>query len=233
MQKNKLPYFDDRTVKIDTLVIHCLAHNVKGALESFHHHEVSAHYLIEENGQMWQLVPEEKRAWHAGKSYWRGREGLNNFSIGIELCSETLGQEPYDTRQIRALVHLCRQIIKRYHIRPENIVGHSDIAPTRKPDPGKAFPWAYLAHHGIGQWFKLENAINVSENDIPVLLSNIGYDVSNLAAAEMAFCRHYLPERIKTDKNIRHLLENPFDPDFLPKDQAFIQALQAVVAEQK
>ncbi len=229
MQRLELSYCDERAGEIDMLVIHCLAFDVDDALKSFHEAKVSAHYLIAPNGRLISLVPEHKRAWHAGKSFWRGREGLNNFSIGIEICSNTLGQEAYDKRQISALIRLCHRLMRKYHIKPENIVGHSDIAPTRKPDPGKAFPWAYLARHGIGKWYRLKNAARVEENDVAKLLAQIGYDTSDLPAAETAFCRRYLPQLVPTDCDIYHLLENPFDSQFNPqKDEMFLQVLKAV-----
>lgn len=230
MHKIELPYFDDRHAKIEMIVIHCLAHDVAGALESFRRHEVSAHYLIAPHGQIYALVPEEKCAWHAGKSYWRGRESLNHCSIGIEICSQSMGQEAYDRRQISALIRLCKKIRHRYHILPQNILGHSDIAPTRKADPGKAFPWAYLARHGIGRWFKLNDAQNICQTDTITLLSQIGYDTQNLAAALTAFCRHYIPDLIKTNHDIYHLLNNPFEADFAPDEKKIRQTLQAVAA---
>lgn len=108
---------------------------------------VSAHYLIAENGDIYQLVGEEKRAWHAGESSWHGREDINSASIGIEISNR--GHEPYPKEQIDSVIALCRDIMARHNIAPENVVGHSDIAAHRKQDPGEHFPWAELAQHGI------------------------------------------------------------------------------------
>ncbi len=116
--------------------------------------EVSAHYLIDEDGTVYQLVDEGKRAWHAGISYWRGLRDINSHSIGIELANpgQTYGLKPYPEAQIKSLIALSKEIIARYSIAPENIVGHSDIAPDRKSDPGPYFPWKTLAEQGISKW---------------------------------------------------------------------------------
>ena len=170
MYSFELPYFDERNAKINMIVIHCLAHNVQSAIDAFHRHRVSAHYLIEEKGKIYHLVADHKRAWHAGESFWQGQTSLNHNSIGIELCSPSLGQEPYPMRQISALIRLCKHLKRKYHIKKQNILGHSDIAPARKADPGKAFPWAYLARHNLGVWYNLKNAKKVAlENPAELL----------------------------------------------------------------
>ena len=102
MRTFDLPYFDERNSKIGMIVIHCLAHSFESAIDAFHRHQVSAHYLIDEKGKIYSLVAEHKRAWHAGESFWQGQTGLNHNSIGIELCSKTLGQTPYPKCQIEA-----------------------------------------------------------------------------------------------------------------------------------
>ena len=224
-----LPYFDNRNAKIDMLVIHCLAHNLQSALDAFHRHQVSAHYLIDENGKIYRLVPEHKRAWHAGESFWRGQTGLNHNSIGIELCAPSLGQTPYPTRQISALIRLCKHLKRKYHIKKENILGHSDIAPTRKPDPGKAFPWAYLARHNLGIWYNLKNAKKIALENPEELLQKIGYDTSNIEAATWAFMRHFMADLIPTD-TVENLLSKPY-PDTLKTDDLLTQTLKAVLFE--
>jgi N-acetylmuramoyl-L-alanine amidase len=115
---------------------------------------VSAHYLIGEDGSIRQLVPEYRRAWHAGRAAWRGHTDINSRSVGIELAhpGHAWGYRPFATSQIAALIPLCRGIIARHGIPAWNIVGHSDIASDRKEDPGEAFPWADLAAAGIGWW---------------------------------------------------------------------------------
>ena len=151
------PNYDARPIgtAIDMLVLHYTG------MESGHQAlerlcdpeaEVSAHYLSEENGDLFQLVKEEKRAWHAGVSNWRGYEGLNQHSIGIELVNtgHEFGYRPFPVEQIETLVSLIRDIRSRHEIDDRMIVGHSDIAPDRKEDPGELFPWGYLAEKGIG-----------------------------------------------------------------------------------
>lgn len=224
-----LPYFDDRNSKIDMLVIHCLAHNFQSALDAFSRHQVSAHYLIDEKGKIYRLVAEHKRAWHAGESFWQGTTNLNHNAIGIELCSKTLGQTPYPKCQIEALIRLCKHLKRKYHIKKQNILGHSDIAPTRKPDPGKAFPWAYLARHNLGVWYNLKNAKKIALENPEELLQKIGYDTSNLSASLWAFMRHFMSDLIPND-TVENLLSNPY-PDTLKTDDLLTQTLKSVLFE--
>ena len=116
--------------------------------------KVSAHWCIGEDGTLWRLVPEERRAWHAGVSEWRGRRSVNDRSIGIELVNpgHEHGYCPFTPAQMDAVVDLARAIVARHPIDPRNVVGHSDIAPTRRQDPGELFDWARLAQAGIGVW---------------------------------------------------------------------------------
>lgn len=224
----RLPYFEERTVPIDTIVLHCFAYDVDKGIQTFHQAGVSAHYMIGLNGKIYKLVDEDKCAWHAGKSFWRGRESLNRNSIGIEVCSPTLGQEPYNFRQIASLLRLCRRLIRRYHIKPQNIVGHSDIAPTRKPDPGRAFPWAYLARHGVGLWYRLEDIGKNEECDAAKMLAAIGYDISDLHAAKWAFCRHFFPQIVPVNDDVMALINQPYPKEDLSDTEAFIKVLKAV-----
>ncbi len=115
---------------------------------------VSAHYLVDEDGTVWELVPEEKRAWHAGRSWWRGRAGLNDVSVGIELVNpgHEWGYRPFPEAQMAALVSLARAIMAQWAMPPWQVVAHSDIAPDRKDDPGELFDWQRLAGEGIGIW---------------------------------------------------------------------------------
>lgn len=227
MKKIDLPYFNERNAKIDSIIIHCLAHDVKGAIESFKQNEVSSHYLIDENGRSYRLVEDEKRAWHAGLSFWKNKQNLNDCSIGIELCSKSFGQKPYPLRQMKALIRLCKKLKRKYHIKKERILAHSDIAPQRKADPGKAFDWAYLARHNLGVWYHVKNAVKEKENDVAVLLNKIGYDVSNLKAAKTAFIRHYMGKCV-ADDTLENLLENPSATPVKVDEDDFMRVLKAV-----
>ncbi|TNE66399.1 MAG: N-acetylmuramoyl-L-alanine amidase [Alphaproteobacteria bacterium] len=122
--------------------------------------EVSAHYLIEEDGRIFRLVPEEKRAWHAGVSVWQGRENLNHSSIGIELVNpgHEFGYRPFPEKQVESLLLLLAEVRSRHTIPAGRYLGHSDIAPARKTDPGELFPWARLAAHGFGLWSRLDGS---------------------------------------------------------------------------
>ena len=117
--------------------------------------EVSSHYLVHEDGRVVQMVRESDRAWHAGKSSWRGVTDINSQSIGIEIVNpgHQLGYRPFPPRQIRVRhLELCRGIIARHAIRPEMVLGHSDVAPGRKVDPGEKFPWGELARSDVGHF---------------------------------------------------------------------------------
>lgn len=152
--------------RIRFLVIHYTAEDFHNALNTLTDEHVSAHYLIPakppiENNKpvAWQLVPESQRAWHAGASGWRGRTNINDTSIGIELENKGFSHYlldrhfyPFPAAQIDLLASLSQQIVARYQISPRNVVGHSDIAPLRKVDPGPLFPWQELAKRGIGAW---------------------------------------------------------------------------------
>ncbi|MEN3931308.1 N-acetylmuramoyl-L-alanine amidase [Microvirga sp. W0021] len=116
--------------------------------------EVSCHYFIFEDGRTLQLVPEARRAWHAGVSSWAGQKDINSRSIGIEIANpgHEGGLPPFPEAQIKAVIALCRDIAQRWQIKPQDILGHSDIAPGRKVDPGELFPWEQLHREGIGHW---------------------------------------------------------------------------------
>ncbi len=161
--------FNDRKHPVDMLVLHYTGMETgQAALDRMTDEDagVSAHYMLWEDGRVVQLVGEDKRAWHAGVSKWQGDEDLNSRSIGIEIVNG--GHDwplaggvlpPYPVAQIEALIELCDGILERWDIPPSRIVGHSDIAPTRKADPGEHFPWDRLARRGIGLW-----PLTISEN---------------------------------------------------------------------
>nr|WP_277421100.1 N-acetylmuramoyl-L-alanine amidase [Serratia marcescens] len=152
--------------RIRFLVMHYTAEDFHSSLKTLTDEHVSAHYLLPAHPQcehgkptVYRLVPEAMRAWHAGTSAWRGRSNLNDTSIGIEIVNKGFTRsmlfthwQPYTAEQIAVLIPLSRDIIQRYGIQPQDVVGHSDIAPQRKQDPGPLFPWRQLAQAGIGAW---------------------------------------------------------------------------------
>jgi len=124
--------------------------------------KVSSHYLINKDGKITKMVDEKKIAWHAGKSKWKNFVNLNNQSIGIELVNKghQFGYENFSKKQILKLALLCKILIKKYKIKKKNILGHSDIAPLRKTDPGEKFPWKYISKKKIGYWYNINNLKN-------------------------------------------------------------------------
>jgi N-acetylmuramoyl-L-alanine amidase len=176
--------------------------------------EVSSHYLIDAAGRIHQLVPEARRAWHAGVSCWRGERDMNSASIGVEIGNpgHDGGLPPFPDGQIGAVIALCRDVAQRCAIRPERILAHSDIAPSRKRDPGEAFPWAALARAGVGHWVDApppsDPLFSRGMEGTPVrglqsLLSLYGYDLEANGVYEArtetvvaAFQRHFRPARV-------------------------------------
>ncbi|WP_435089814.1 N-acetylmuramoyl-L-alanine amidase [Candidatus Pelagibacter bacterium nBUS_30] len=122
---------------------------------------VSSHYLIKNNGEIVTIVPDLYIAWHAGVSFWKNNKSLNKNSIGIEISNpgHEFNYKKYSKKQILSILKLTKFLIKKYKIKSQNILGHSDVAPTRKNDPGEKFPWKYLSKHKIGYWHKLDNKI--------------------------------------------------------------------------
>ncbi len=156
--------------------------------------EVSAHYLIGEGGEVHALVSEERRAWHAGLACWAGERDINGCSIGIELVNpgHEFGYRAFPRAQMDALLPLCRDILGRHAIPPHRVLGHSDVAPARKEDPGELFDWAALAAAGVGLWPRSDLAPGAAA------LEDFGYDVAGagLAACATAFQRHWRPAKI-------------------------------------
>tara|TARA_B110000211_G_scaffold225048_1_gene276784 strand:- start:82 stop:804 length:723 start_codon:yes stop_codon:yes gene_type:complete len=128
--------------------------------------EVSSHYLINREGKITKMVDEKNIAWHAGKSKWKNLINLNNQSIGIELVNKghQFGYENFSKKQISKLILLCTDLIKKYKIKKKNILGHSDIAPLRKIDPGEKFPWNHLSKKKIGYWYNIRKLKNYNFN---------------------------------------------------------------------
>jgi N-acetylmuramoyl-L-alanine amidase len=167
--------------------------------------KVSAHYLIEEDGTAWRLVAEERRAWHAGVSYWAGARDINARSIGIELVNpgHEFGYRPFPPAQMDSLEALAREILARHPIPAARVLGHSDVAPQRKADPGELFDWAGLARHGIGLWPRaMAKPRSWSVAEFQAGLGRYGYEVPDhgrpdeaTKAVLIAFQRHFRPWR--------------------------------------
>ncbi len=222
-----LPDFKERSSPVQFLVFHCFALPLDEMIACLMTNKISVHYIIDLKGQIIRLVPEDKEAFHVGKGSWRGIGSLNSPSVGVELQHMALGQTPYASEQIESLKFLARDIIVRHQIAPQNVVGHSDVAPTRKPDPGKAFPWSFLAKAGIGLFPK---GVGFPCADVAESLKTIGYDTQNLVAAAYAFYRRFMPERVSMDEDIEHLLKNPYPQNTKhpAQDKSFLARLNAV-----
>jgi N-acetylmuramoyl-L-alanine amidase len=197
------PNFDERDHPVSIIVLHYTGmKDAASAIErlSDPQSKVSCHYLVAEDGQVCRMVPEEKRAWHAGVSYWRGLQGLNSHSIGIEIVNpgHELGYRPFPEAQMDALIPLVADIKERYRITRGNVVGHSDIAPQRKQDPGELFPWARLAKLRLALPRPTKNLLdpNWTDGGFLLALERFGYDVSDKLAAVVAFQRRFRPELI-------------------------------------
>ncbi len=159
---------------------------------------VSAHYLVDEAGTVAELVPEARRAWHAGVSYWRGHRDINARSVGVEIVNpgHEFGYRPFPAPQIASVIELCRGILARHPIPARNVVGHSDVAPDRKRDPGELFPWEQLAAAGIGLW-PAPGEMTATATDIGPLLHQYGYHPDlDLASLVGAFQRHFRPSKV-------------------------------------
>jgi N-acetylmuramoyl-L-alanine amidase len=212
------PNHDARTdgVPVDILVLHYTGmQTADEALARLVDPEakVSAHYTIGRDGRVFAHVPEDRRAWHAGVSYWAGETNINARSVGIELVNpgHEFGYVPFAEPQIAALIDLAQGILKRHPIPPHRVLGHSDVAPARKEDPGELFPWAQLAEFGIGLWpssppqrGEVDRAqrgrVGTSE-PTPQDLARFGYGIPPhtevpLDKAITAFQRHFRPAEV-------------------------------------
>lgn len=214
------PNYAARTdAPVDILVLHYtelpLAESLAILTDAHRQGRVSAHYVLAEDGTAYRLVAEESTAWHAGQSHWRGREALNATSIGVEIVNLHGDLHDYPAPQIAALIELCRGIRSRHPaIVPRNVVGHSDIAPRRKIDPGVRFPWRTLAEAGIGLW-PVDGAAPV-ERDFQSALQRYGYPPPGALPGEeivKAFQRHFRPSRVDgiADLETRTLLGGLLD----------------------
>jgi N-acetylmuramoyl-L-alanine amidase len=191
---------------IDMLVLHYTGMQSAGAaLDRLCDPEarVSAHYVVDEDGVVWQLVPEIRRAFHAGRSCWAGERDLNFVSIGIEIVNpgHEWGYRPFPEPQMAAVEHLCRDILSRHPIPPDRVVGHADIAPNRKSDPGELFDWSRLARVGIGIWpepSRAEPPAAVDHIRTTADLEAIGYcaSLAGETSSIVAFQRRFDPRRV-------------------------------------
>ncbi len=178
--------------------------------------KVSCHYLINRKGNIFQMVEDRFQAWHAGKSKWKKFINLNKNSIGIELVNKghKFGYQNFSKPQIKSLIWLCKKLKKKYSIKIENFLGHSDVAPLRKIDPGEKFPWKILSNHKLGKWYRLKTLKNeINSKKIKILffrnLKKIGYRYFDIKKRSIhdkkviySFQQHYLPKNLtgKIDK---------------------------------
>lgn len=211
------PNFDARRAPPDMIVLHYTGmKDGAAALERMRDPaaKVSAHYMVEEDGRIFALVPEARRAWHAGVGVWRGETDINACSVGVEIVNpgHDLGYRPFPAAQIRSVIDLLDDIRSRWAVPDERILGHSDIAPLRKSDPGELFPWAELAGAGHGIWAEPAAApgpvLREGEEGLGVLtlqsgLARLGYGCprsgrfdAETAAVVRAFQRHWRPARV-------------------------------------
>ena len=208
------PNWDERALPVTMVVLHYTEMERESALQRLTDPEakVSAHYFISEDGEVVRLVDEDKRAWHAGASFWRGHKDVNSASIGIELDhpGHALGYRAFADEQIEALVPLLNAIVRRHDIPRANVVGHSDVAPARKTDPGELFPWDRLAEYRlclprpkklVGDPFDNDSAFYLA-------LERFGYDITEGRKTVEAFQRRWRPERIdgEIDGEVRAIL---------------------------
>lgn len=205
------PNHDERKFDVDMLVLHYTGMETgEAAFRRLIDAEakVSAHYLVWEDGRITRLVPESRRAWHAGVSSWQGDSDLNSRSVGIEIVNGGHdfplpggGLPPFPDAQIEAVIALSREIVAHHGIPQSRIVGHSDIAPQRKIDPGEHFPWPRLAEAGLGFWPAEEAGAGCvwmggDPGGVNRQLAAIGYDIADVPAAIRAFQRRWLTDAI-------------------------------------
>lgn len=197
------PNFDERTLPVSMVVLHYTG-MIDGASAIARladpEAKVSAHYVVAEDGQVVRMVAEDKRAWHAGRSWWRATNDINSASIGIEIVNpgHEFGYRPFPEAQIDSVIQLLGGIVERHGITRGNVVGHSDVAPARKEDPGELFPWYRLARLRLALPRPTKNLMDPHWSDAGFLLAleRFGYDVTDGVAAIRAFQRRFRPEMI-------------------------------------
>ena len=197
------PNFDDRppSTPVDMLVLHYTGmESAEAALDRLcdPQAKVSAHYVIDEDGAVAPLVEEHSRSWHAGRALWRGETDINARSIGVELVNpgHEFGYRDFTDDQMAALKDLALDILARHPIPARNVVGHSDVAPRRKTDPGELFDWAGLAEAGVGLWPGGAEAAEADQDQVLEWLRAYGYDTAEGPQAISAFQRHFRPETV-------------------------------------
>lgn len=217
MEQRPSPNHDERPAGtiIDMLVLHYTGmESAEAAIDRLcdPQAKVSAHYVVHENGHTVQLVAEEYRAWHAGVAFWRGNRNINARSIGIELVNpgHEFGLKAFPEEQMAALETLVLEIIQRHPIPGRNVVGHSDVAPRRKEDPGELFDWFRLHKYGIGLWPEDGQGIDMDEQQAGILLQDFGYEIEDMGKTLAAFQRHFRPAEIngKLDEETAGLLKS-------------------------
>jgi N-acetylmuramoyl-L-alanine amidase len=218
IRENPSPNHDERPDggPVDVLILHYTGmKSARDAIERLCDPEarVSSHYVVDEDGSVFRLVPEERRAWHAGVSYWRGHTALNGRSIGIEIVNpgHEWGYRDFAALQMAAVCDLCLSILSRHPIPARNVVAHSDVAPDRKEDPGEKFDWEGLARNGVGLWPSgvqnmgtggvIRDAVGL--RPVRAALAHIGYQVTPEGALDpalstvlRAFQRHWRQEAV-------------------------------------
>ena len=201
LRERASPNHDERNGPVSFLILHYTGmKTAEAALDRLCNREaeVSAHYLVEEDGTIWRLVDESRRAWHAGTSFWRGETALNARSIGIEIVNpgHEHGYLPFPAAQMQAVAELCRGVLMRHPIAARDVLAHSDIAPDRKEDPGELFDWCGLAAQGIGVWPR-EACRPVDLRSVRGTLAAIGYRTDlDLPTLLRAFQRHWRQEAV-------------------------------------
>lgn len=197
------PNFNDRKLPITMIVLHYTG--MQSGAEAIDRladpaAEVSAHYVVEEDGRITIMVPEEKRAWHAGRAHWRGITDVNSASVGIEIVNtgHEFGYVAFPDEQIASVMRLVQDVKERWGVTRGNIVGHSDVAPARKQDPGELFPWEELAKRRLALPRPSKNLTDPLWTDAAFLLAleRFGYDVTDGRAAVVAFQRRFRSECI-------------------------------------
>lgn len=200
---NPSPNFGERSLPISMIVLHYTGMQSGAAAIDWLANpasKVSAHYVVDEDGQLVHMVREEQRAQHAGLSYWRGVTDCNSASIGIEIVNpgHEFGYRPFPEAQMDTVTRLVAELVRTYGVEPRNVVGHSDVAPARKEDPGELFDWEALAKLGLAIKRPSANLVDPGWSDATFLsaLERYGYGIADGKAATVAFQRRFRPTNI-------------------------------------